>query len=419
MLKDAVEIYFVSTTGSGFLKTYKEVLSGCVARGCDLSLIISDKNSQFSTDVADIEAFDSEAGYEQLKNNNKSRIESEFHATFQYLNEIFASAKRSSHTQGVIRCSSSYTLIRQTAFIAKKSNGNYWGWITCTMPPVRSADSTPSIVFEGDSDNVLANDVWKYATSMLHLAEQRGGMFEIDGINLPEKLDVSSEGKGFEECLERSKAYWVAQYQKAQRNMADREGLFDRILIEVAAQHPLKNLKVPNKEFQARLDKAVELYNKYTDDGIEVMIYVPGSRHMFNGIADEVSLSDAGVKYLLGKGISAEHLLGEKENDLYKGEHGVYNSADECYVASEIFKNGPYDKLLCICSPNQITRKTMLYIEFGCVPLCYGVTTDKMYHHNMVDEIFNSLNRVLYVDHSWQDEDSEWFKYFRETRRPK
>ena len=133
----------------------------------------------------------------------------------------------------------------------------------------------------------------------------------------------------------------------------------------------------------------------------------------------EISLSNAGVKYLLDKGIPADCLLGEEENKRYKGAHGVYNSADECFVASEIFKNGAFEKLVCVCSPNQIARKTMLYIEFGCVPLCYGVTTDKMYHQNIVEEIFNSLNRVLYVDHSWQDENSEWFKYFRDTRRPK
>lgn len=414
---DAEEIYFVSTTGSGFLKTYKEVLSNLVANGCKLSLVISDKNSDFSLDVADIEAINS-VGYDQLKRNNEERILGEFGATFQYLNEIYA-ASHKSQKRGTISCASCYSLIRQTAFIAKKRNGTYWGWITCTMPPIRSADKTPSIVFEGNDTNILVNDVWVYVTTLFALSDNRGGVFEINGIDLPEKLDSNKADKDFNASVENAKKYWIDKYNLAQKYMFDREKMVDGVLIEVAAQHPLKNRCLPNKEFQARLNKAIELYNKHIASGDDVMIYVPGSRHMFENIADDISLSEAGVNYLLNQGIPAEHLLGETENNRYKGQHGVYNSADECYVASQIFKNGQFEKLICVCSPNQIMRKTMLYIEFGCIPICYGVTTEKMFHKNIVEEIFNSLNHVLYVDHSWQDENSSWFKYFRDTRRPK
>ncbi len=416
-LSDASEIYFVSTTGSGFLKTYKNILSSCVANGCDFSLVMSDRNSLFNSDVADIEAFDAKKDYEQLKKNNEVRITCEFQATFQYLNEMFGAAHKN-NAPGKICCASSYTLIRQTVFIAKKQNGNYWGWITCTMPPVRSADQTPSIVFEGNLDNILVNDVWKYATSLFALAKKKGGMTEIDGIHLPENLDSNFSQNNFEEMLKKAEKYWTDRYFAAQRYMSLCEERADRILIEVAAQHPLKKRIMPNKEFEARLNKAIELYNQYDNEGKEVMIYVPGSRHKFNGIADEISLSEAGVNYLRSKGIPEKCLLGEEANNRYKGKHGVYNSADECFVASEIFKNEEFEKLVCICSPNQIMRKTMLYIEFGCIPLCFGVTTEKMYHENMIEEIFGSLNCVLYVDHSWQDEKSPRFQYSRDTRKP-
>ena len=416
-LLDAQEIYFVSTTGSGFLKTYKETLSNCISNGCNLSLVISDMNSPFSTDVAEIESFDRTADYEQSKQNNESRISSEFQATFQYLNEIFSVAHKT-NTAGTIRCGSCYTLMRQTALVAKKQNGNFWGWITCTMPPTRSADQTPSIVFEGNANNVLVKNVWKYVTSLFALAEKRGGTVEIDGAHQPQKLDSNAAHKDFEEILENSKTYWTKRYLAANDYMVECEERFDDILIEVAAQHPLKNRTVPNKEFESRLNKAIELYNQYTAAGRDVTIYVPGSRHKFNDIADEVSLSTAGVNYLLSKGIPAERLMGDDANQRYKGEHGVYNSADECFVASKIFKSGQFGKLVCICSPNQVMRKSMLYIEFGCIPLCFGVTTEKMYHQNIVNEIFNSLNHVLYVDHSWQDENSAWFQYFRDSRKP-
>ena len=416
-LADAKEIYFVSTTGSGFLKTFKKTLLSCVEKGCDISLVISDKNSPFSLDVAEIEAFDPVSDYENTKISNEIRIASEFQATFQYLNEIFL-ATRNSESAGTIRCCSSYNLIRQTALIARKKNGDFWGWITCTIPPVRSADQTPSIVFEGNSDNVLAVNVWKYATSIFSLAKKKGAVVEIDGIHSFDKLDSVSAKNDFNEMLKDAKKYWTERYLSAQKYMSEREDLFDNVLIEVAAQHPLKNRTVPNKEFEARLNKAIELYDYYTNDGREVTIYVPGSRHKFGEISDEVSLSTAGVNYLLQKGIPPERLLGDDVNQKYKGKHGVYNSADECFVSSEVFKNGQFEKLVCICSPNQIMRKTMLYIEFGCVPLCFGVTTEKMYHRNIVGEVFDSLNRVLYIDHSWQDEKSEWFQYFRNTRKP-
>lgn len=417
-LQNAREIYFVSTTGSGFLKTYKDILTACVARGSDLRLVIGDKGSAFSSDVAEIEAFDGDSVRSQLKKNNELRIESEFLATFQYLNEIYVSS-RNQASAGKIYCGSSYTLIRQTAFIARNKDGSLWGWITCTMPPVRSADKTPSVVFEGDLNNTLVNDVWKYASSLFSLSKHKGSVVEIDGTTPPERLDSSDMGKGFSETLERYESYWREHYKAAQDYMETKNDLFDGVLIEVAAQHPLKNRRVPNKEFEARLNRAIELYNKYTADGEEVSVYVPGSRHTFNGVADEVSLSDAGKEYLVGKGIPKECIFGDEANLQYKGVHGVYNSADECFVASEIFKNGQFGRLVSVCSPNQIMRKSMLYVEFGCIPLCYGVTTEKMYHKNVVNEIFGSLNRVLYTDHSWQDENSDWFKYFRETRRPK
>lgn len=417
-LADAQEIYFVSTTGSGFLKTFKELLVRCVSKGCNLSLAICDKNSSFGKDVAEIEAFNKTYDYSITKQNNEERIANEFKATFQYLNEIFI-ATRDSKTAGTIRCSSSYTLIRQTALIARKKSGDFWGWITCTLPPARSADQTLSIVFEGNSDNVLVNNVWQYATSIVSLAESKGALVKIDGKYLPEKLDSSSLHSDFKRTLKESREYWAERYYAAQKFMAKREGLFDDVLIEVAAQHPLKNRTVPNKEFEARLNKAIELYNRYTSEGRDVTIYVPGSRHQFDGIEDEVSLSTAGAIYLAKKGIPEECIIGDDANKLYKGEHGVYNSADECFVASEIYKNGQFEKLVCICSPNQLMRKTMFYIEFGCIPLCFGVTTEKMFHQNIVGEVFDSLNYVLYEDHSWQDENSEWFQYFRDTRKPK
>jgi hypothetical protein len=69
---------------------------------------------------------------------------------------------------------------------------------------------------------------------------------------------------------------------------SDRRGA----LIEVAAQHPLRDGLYPNAEFATRLDSAIALYRQVSEEEPgDVRIYVPGSVHMNNGIPDKVSLN--------------------------------------------------------------------------------------------------------------------------------
>ncbi len=418
-LAGAREVIFVSTTGSGFLKTYKRLLSDAVANGADLSIVIADKNSDFCHDVSEIEVFNGD-DIEKLVQSNSHRIETEFDSSIQYLNEIYNDSKLScKQTQGEITCYCGYTLIRQTAFIVRYEDDSVWGWITCTMPPERSADKTPSFVVKGNiGSDVFARVVWQYCKTITQLSEKRGAKLLVRGNAVPEKFVKASHGS-FEEFLLEAKQYWQNRQKTAKSNMkySSETNEYDAVLIEVAAQHPLKQRTKPNAEFAKRLDKAVELYKEYSGKGLDVSVYVPGSRHKFNGIADDISLSEAGCNYLIEKGIPQSVIIGNEANIRYKGEDGVYNSADECFVASRIFFDGEYGKLVCVCSPHQIMRKTMLYLEFGCVPVCYGVTADKMYHGDIVREIFDSLNSVLYFDHSWQNRESDLYSYFREERK--
>ena len=131
-----------------------------------------------------------------------------------------------------------------------------------------------------------------------------------------------------------------------------------------------------------------------------------------------MSLSDAGVAYLLSKGIDPSIIYGENMNQRYKGDAGVYNSADECYVASKIFRDGPFDRLICVCSPNQTLRKSFFYMEFGVLAQCYAIPAEQMFH-NPVDEIFGSLMNVLYKDHSWQNPAGDRYQYYRNERIPR
>ena len=138
--------------------------------------------------------------------------------------------------------------------------------------------------------------------------------------------------------MEKTKLYdiWKEKYAIAKANMAQKKNN-QGILIEVAAQHPLIHGEMPNEEFEKRLLLASEIYAEKIRENQKVWIYVPGSLHMDNGIPDKVSLSEAGKKYLIEKGIQEKVIFADEMNVKYKGDAGVYNSTDECYVAGKLF----------------------------------------------------------------------------------
>lgn len=147
------------------------------------------------------------------------------------------------------------------------------------------------------------------------------------------------------------------------------------VLIEIAAQHPLNADGTPGKEFECRLNKGIELYNKEKEKGNIPLIYVPGSQHMDKDTVDINSLSTAGKNYLLKNGMPEEDIRGDDANKEYKGEDGVYNSGDECYVAACIAKKEKIERIISVVSPVQILRKVLFYLNYGVFPEMYGERT--------------------------------------------
>lgn len=188
------------------------------------------------------------------------------------------------------------------------------------------------------------------------------------------------------------------------------------LLIEVAAQHPLIDGIYPNPEFSARLDAAIKRYELERENRETVKIYVPGSRHMQNGIADRISLSEAGCNYLEMHGVDPADLYGEDANLKYKGDDGVYNSSDECYVAASLFRDLGFGRLASYCSPAQLMRKALSYIQFGVLPDMYSVPCDDMFH-DYVDEVFIHIP-VFLGDGTGLQADSDEAKRLREIRKP-
>lgn len=210
---------------------------------------------------------------------------------------------------------------------------------------------------------------------------------------------------------------WDTHFADAKRFMEERAASSTKTLIEVASQHPLVDGKYPNDEFAKRLDLGYKLYHEAKKKGHEVEIFVPGSRHVYEGVADEISLSEAGVQFLREEGIPREAIHGEDLITRYKGKEGVYNSADECFVASSYFKDGDFGRFIVVESPGQLQRKALHYIWFGVNPMAYTAPTAEAFH-NPIQEVFETIPHVRDVDPSAQGVFSSWRLGSRAQRDP-
>ena len=400
----AKKVYIVSTTGAGLLKTIKEeALIKALGNKAEINIILPDRDSAFCQDVAEAEC--KREGFNPIiAEQNRYRIEAEFVATIQYLNEAYCLAKNKyPNGIGTITCYNSRTLLRQTIVLLILDNKRSWGWINTTMVPLRTTD-TPSIaIWDTNAQKGLDKMVVRHCECLMKIAKDRKATRIINGMTRAEKLEKSSHEE-----------YWTNKKNIAEKYMKERQAS-TKLLIEVAAQHPLDQGRYPNEEFQKRLDTAIRLSQEF---GIKnVWFYVPGSRHKHNNIADELSLSEAGKNYLLKQGIDGSHIYADETNFKYKGEQGVYNSADESYVASCIFKDNNFGRIICICSPFQTLRKSFYYMEFGLIAECYGVSADAMFH-DPISEYFGSLYHTVIEDHSWQEEVSNAAINSRKDRMP-
>ncbi|MFT4215175.1 MAG: hypothetical protein QM622_10430 [Microbacterium sp.] len=209
--------------------------------------------------------------------------------------------------------------------------------------------------------------------------------------------------------------WWRQQADSARHQMRSTVAS-RRVLIEVAAQHPLKDGLSPGAEFQARLDRAVELVLYYATRGWTVEVYVPGSRHRSNGVADKVSLSHAGTEYLKPLLPADVSLHGDDLNDIYLGETGVYGSADECFVTASYFKDGQFEQVIVVLSPQQLARKLLHYLAFGIEPLLHTAPVSEPFH-DIVTELMFSVPEVLDVDPTAQGPESAAAQRLRQERR--
>ena len=399
-LEDKTKIYILGTTSANLIsRLAADFIPQKLREKTDFYVLLANKNSEFDEDAALIE-------------DRTDNLSTEFVRSISYLKKAVMEAKKNSDSIGKTYVGCCFTLLRQTVTIGVDEAGNAWGWLTMTLPPKRAISGTPSFVFEGNihKKESLAHLVFNHVNAIKEEAENRSAYVEITSDTNPDTFYFRPRYKT------KTRKEWEELQNDAQKTMEEAHECCQGELIEVAASHPLVNGK-PSQEFQSRLDYAFELYkvlrSRYGAERIN--IYIPGSIH----VHDNCSLSDAGIRYLSEKGVPIEDLIGEEANQRYKGEYGVYNSADECFVAAKLFFNGRYRHIRSVCSPNQMLRKQLFYLQFSVIPMFYTVPLESgQLAHDLIYEVFDTIPDVLYHDHTWQSLDSIDGNRTRRERQP-
>ncbi len=290
---------------------------------------------------------------------------------------------------------------------------DYLGISDVDLGTLKSAFLTPA------RDNVLYTDV-------LTADEVAEYMSKISDLSKEDKLKIVTKklndvytGKFFDEKELNKQEAIIVLLLKAipfEKEEADiywkhraESGIHEdtkNILIEVAAMHPLINGK-PGNEFREHLEQAIDLYHQEIKKGNTPIIYIPGSLHYIvdkeNNVpkVDSQPLSEAGKEFLIEHGIPEEFIRANVVNLDIKKEDGVYNSGDECYVATQIAKEENCGRILSVVSPVQLYRKALFYQEFGYNPELYATGTERT-NHNYIGELFWSLYITYMNDQDWQ-----------------
>lgn len=391
MCKEATEIKIIYVSGFHFLNINEQHLRSALDRGTSIKFLCGHPDSIFLKDIENMEYYQRDSQGKRLREKDKKIGD-----------EVMAIMEKYRDTKLEIKFYSSE--YRLPYILAYYPDGSVKAWLTVTLPPYKSIKS---FVLRGEKkdEQIYDDDI-----NFIDMMETNFDVIWEHGSKTVDEVLADRES-----TPEKLQASWKDAYSTAKQNMStrkDRKGA----LIEVAAQHPLVDGELPNEEFEKRLLKAIDLYKQLSAEGKTVKIYVPGSIHKDKGVIDNISLSEAGKRFLIKQGISKKDILADEMNKKYKGKEGVYNSTDECYVASQIFEELKYGELHCICSPAQMVRKVFSYIHCGYVPQIHTVSCDNMYH-DYVDEIFVKVPNLL-KDRNILDDDWEEAKETRRLRKP-
>lgn len=400
MCKDANEIKMFFVSGRHLLNEKEYYIRKALKNGVEVKCLLCNPQSIFLNNIEVMENTQYSANGRPLREIDNKISE-----------EIYEIIDKYKDTELKFRFYS--TEYRLPYILCYNKDGSVNAWLTVSLPPYKS---DKSFILRGlRRSNHISGEDLQFVDMMETNFDNIWNNYSnsADKI-LQEKDNVDSKSESND-----NKNKWTEYYKIAKENINNASKSNNRgskILIEVAAQHPLLDGEKPNHEFEKRLDLAIKLYNEKSQNN-DVNIYVPGSLHQYKGVQDIISLSAAGKKYLISKGIPEIDILSEEMNLKYKGNDGVYNSSDECYVSCKIFESGNYNELHCVCSSAQMMRKALSYIRFGYIPNMHTVSCENMYH-NYIKEVYEHIPVLLNDDNAFQDANSKVAANIRKNRKP-
>lgn len=411
-LENAQKIRILTTTGAGFFRQYnltssfsQNPLYKALKRGCDIEILLGNPSGVLFEDV------------EKIEKRDRRSLDDEFKAVIKGLNLLVEEAAKN-QTCGKVSIGNVDASLRQTVILVyNKSPNAVWGWTTITLPPARCNTNSLSFELERVNSQSIIKKYENYFEAIWEKAEARKETLVITG-NTNVKCFRYEGALAVEE--------WKALQARAESAMiVAEERKTKKILIECAAQHPLNFDSTPGKEFEARLNHTISLYKRYKDMDWDVKIYVPGSRHKEdNGyvcIIDKIPLCEAGKNYLISQGVPHTDIFAEDKNEEYKGKYGVYCSADECFVSSEIFKSDDYQRFISVCAPGQAMRKALYYLLFGVLPIIDTAAPDSHKEntfHNYAYEATQSIPQIIATMNDMQNPSCEEAIEMRKRRNP-
>lgn len=404
-LVGAKDLYLLFTTGRGFIVNNQNLLADHISRGGNIKIITGLPGSDFLSDVSFAES---------KRYGNRLDIHREFDLVVDTLFHIYQKAKsqlREYDTEealGTIQIAGCETLFRSSIVICDYGERE-WGWLTITLPPEKAADMIsmeleyPCSNYKNDDDNLL-KACKNHVQAIWELAEIRHQVMTLTSERPNTEAMQITKAPGL-----KNRDYWQKKYEESRSNQK-KNRKNDKTLIEVAAQHPLVRGEYPGVEFEARLNEALRIYRQLKERGTEAEIFVPGSIHLDpEGDPELFSLSEAGINWLKNVGVDPSALHGEDLIEKYQGRrnwYGVYNTGDECDIASLYYFEGGFGTLISVCSPNQLMRKSLFYMDHGILAQIVTVPVENMYH-NLIDELFDAVPYVLSEDPNIQGKDSK------------
>ena len=157
-LRRSREIRLMSTTGQRLVETQKRALVDAVRAGADLRVLVPGGDTEFLADVAEIEGRDAV----------RDAIAKEIERLEMRLSEVKREAGG-----GRVRLGHMSTQLRSTLTLTDD-----WGWLTLTLPPLRTPETASFELIDGGERGLLAV-AKQHFDKVWNVVSDRGKLYEI------------------------------------------------------------------------------------------------------------------------------------------------------------------------------------------------------------------------------------------------